>query len=158
LRTVLLPEPEGPSSATNSPRLMLNDTSRTASTSPPPSWKLLARFFTSMRGNASTAGSVTDAPSSGSAWERRAGFVDESRSHDLADCEWLDACHLAEPDFGTTFETHCIEPPVVVRNLLDDRYLGNVGILGRGTDIGLYDVIDFLGLMRSDPLARAPER
>ena len=49
LRMVLLPEPDGPSSATNSPRRTLKETSRTASMAVPASWNDLLNPLTSMR-------------------------------------------------------------------------------------------------------------
>ena len=49
LRTVLLPEPDGPSNATNSPRRTLKETSRTASIAVPASWNDLLKPLTSMR-------------------------------------------------------------------------------------------------------------
>jgi hypothetical protein len=53
LRTVLLPEPEGPSKATNSPRRTLNETSRTASMAVPASWNVLFNPLTSIRSTSS---------------------------------------------------------------------------------------------------------
>ena len=49
LRTVLLPEPDGPSRATNSPRRTPKETSRTASIAVPASWNVLLNPLTSMR-------------------------------------------------------------------------------------------------------------
>ena len=49
LRMVLLPEPDGPSKATNSPRRTLNETSRTASIAVPASWNDLLNPLTSIR-------------------------------------------------------------------------------------------------------------
>src|SRR5258708_33364850 len=49
LRTVLLPEPDGPSKATNSPRRTLKETSRTASIVVPVSWNDLLNRLTSIR-------------------------------------------------------------------------------------------------------------
>ena len=49
LRIVLLPEPDGPSKATNSPRRTLKETSRTASIAVPASWNDLLNPLTSIR-------------------------------------------------------------------------------------------------------------
>src|SRR3954469_16512935 len=49
LSTVLLPEPDGPSNATNSPRRTVKETSRTASIAVPASWNDLPKPLTSMR-------------------------------------------------------------------------------------------------------------
>src|SRR5215467_1002530 len=49
-RIVLLPQPEGPSRATNSPSLMRNEASSTATTSRPSAKKILRSLSISMRG------------------------------------------------------------------------------------------------------------
>jgi hypothetical protein len=49
LRIVLLPEPDGPSSATNSPRWTLKETSRTASMAVPASWNDLRSDLSSVQ-------------------------------------------------------------------------------------------------------------
>lgn len=56
LSTVLLPEPDGPSSATNSPRRTSKDTSRTASIVVFANWNDLLRPLTSTRRSAEARG------------------------------------------------------------------------------------------------------
>src|SRR5258708_29014719 len=56
LRIVLLPQPEGPSSATNSPSLMRNEASSTATTSRPSARKILRSLSISMRQRSESGG------------------------------------------------------------------------------------------------------
>src|SRR5215470_5353878 len=58
LRMVLLPQPEGPSSATNSPSSMRKEASSTATTSRPSARKVLRRRLISMRLRAAVSGGV----------------------------------------------------------------------------------------------------
>src|SRR5579862_7527128 len=91
-KTVLLPEPDGPSSATNSPRLTLNVTLRTASIWPAPSWNVLPNPSLAIRGGSPDPTAVMPlAPSCsylGKAQLPRKGFarrLDEARRYDLGD-------------------------------------------------------------------------
>src|SRR5258708_30787772 len=58
LRMVLLPQPEGPSSATNSRSLMRNEASSTATTSRPSARKILRSLSISMRQRGEGSGGI----------------------------------------------------------------------------------------------------
>src|SRR5712671_3498474 len=91
LRIVLLPEPDGPSKATNSPRRTPKETSRTASMAVPASWNDLLNLLTSIRrtslGRSSGVADMIPA-SSRIRFSRR---LDEGGTDNIGNGERLDA-------------------------------------------------------------------
>src|SRR6185436_19532317 len=153
LRMVLLPEPDGPSRATNSPRRMLKETSRTASMAAPASWNVLLNPLTSMR--AASGDRCNGIPETfcasnvcTSARIRFSRRLDEARADDVGDGERLDARHLAEPDLAAACKTIRIDGAVVVGNFFQRSDFQDVGAARRAADIRLDHLIDLIGRMR----------
>src|SRR3954471_5475807 len=88
LRIVLLPQPEGPMRATNSPSTMSNDTDSTAWRARPPSPYVLRRLRTPMRTGAAAVISS----------ELLLRGEDEARIDDVRERDRLDVGAFAEPD------------------------------------------------------------
>src|ERR1700676_5412817 len=163
LRMVLLPEPDGPSRATNSPRRTLNETSRTASIAVPASWKDLLNALTSMRRTSGNPGNgVADMPCAfKSSRSSRIGFssiFDKGRTHHFGNGEQLDAGHFPKPDFFAARKTCRIDGGVIVDDFLQGRDFEDVGAARRAADIGLDRLIDLVWRMCLDPLGGSPDR
>src|ERR1044072_1249548 len=114
LRMVLLPEPDGPSSATNSPRRMLKETSRTASMAAPASWKVLLNPLTSMRAvSGDRCNGIPEIVCASnvrtSTWIGFSRRLDEAGTDDVGDGERLDARHFAEPNLSAACKTFRID-------------------------------------------------
>src|SRR6185312_901765 len=131
LRIVLLPQPEGPSRATNSPSPMRKEASSTATTSrrSPPSWakKVLRIPLTSMRQRAEASGGVLGMR-----------FLEEAVGHGVGDLDRLpDAGHLAEPDLLAAGIGFRGDQAVPVGDVLELADLQQVGLARGRADVAL---------------------
>src|SRR5271154_3689118 len=95
LSTVLLPDPDGPSSATNSPWAMVKETSFTASSSPAPNRNDIFNRRTSTRAGTPRV-TVTRSSAGGIGL---LGGEGEARIDDPRHWDRFDAGQFAEPDF-----------------------------------------------------------
>src|SRR4051794_28288374 len=125
LRTVLLPDPDGPSSATNSPGLIENDTSFTASRTSPPSWN----DFDSPGTSTLSSAAVSRDTGALSGRIRLARRVDELGRDHVVDGHRLDAGELAEPDLRSALEPGRVDDAVVIGDLLHQLDLEQVRLL-----------------------------
>src|SRR5579859_4330680 len=121
--TVLLPDPDGPSKATNSPLAMVKETSLTASSSVPPRRNDLPSPRTSIR-----VCPGSDLPGAGrgalAALSIRSGRIGllrrlgKARIDDLRHGDRLDAGQLAEPDLGAPVEARLVDLAGIVDEAL----------------------------------------
>src|SRR5262249_21624612 len=121
LRMVLLPQPEGPSRATNSPSLMRNEASSTASTSRPLAVNVLRSRSISIRQRAACSGGVLG-------MRRLEELVGDGIFH--LD-PLLQAGQLAVPDLLAARPVLRGDQAVPVTNLLELADLQQIGVLGR---------------------------
>src|SRR5690349_11896471 len=135
-RMVLLPQPEGPSRATNSPSLMRNETSSTATTSRPSAWNVLQRPAMSIRQDEDDAS---------------AGILGMRRLQELVGDgvfhldRRLDAGELAVPDLLAAGVGLGRDQAVPVADLLQLADLQQVRVLRGGADELLDGAQDLVG-------------
>src|SRR5471032_3246316 len=127
LRIVLLPQPEGPSSATNSPSSIRNEASSIATTALPSATKLLRRPATSMRQRAETSGGILGMR-----------LLEESVGHGiLALDRLLDAGQLGEPDLLAARVGVRGDQAVPIGDVLELADLQQVGAARGRADVAL---------------------
>src|SRR5690348_4008723 len=118
LRMVLLPQPDGPSRATNSPSLIRNEASSTATTSRPSARKILRSLSISMRQRLEASGRVLGM--------RR---LEELVGDGILEFErLLDPGELAQPDLLATGVGFGRDQPVPVGDVLQLADLQQVGL------------------------------
>src|SRR5689334_9482574 len=145
LRMVLLPQPEGPSRATNSPSWMRNDASSTATTSRPLARKPLRSLSISMRQR--TSGRVLGM--------RR---LDELVGDGVFHLDRLQSGELAVPDLLAARPGLWRDHAVPVADLLELADLEQVGFARGRADEALDRGQDGLGAARLDELHGPPDR
>src|SRR5436190_2688448 len=150
LRIVLLPQPEGPSRATNSPSLMRNEASSTATTSRSPSLpearNPLRSLSISMRQRAAAA-------LGGILAMRR---LEEPVVDGVLHLDRLQAGQLAVPDLLAARPGVGLDQAVPVGDILELADLEQVGLARGRADKALDGAQDVLRAVGLDPLHRAP--
>src|SRR5262249_16009470 len=147
LRMVLLPQPDGPSRATNSPSLMRNVASSTATTSRPLARKVLRSPAISMRQRAVTSGG----------WILGVRRLEELVGHPVLGLDrLLDAGELAVPDLFAACVGVCRDEPVPVGHVLKLADLQQVGVARGRAGEPLDGAENGLGRVGLDPLHGAP--
>src|SRR6476620_680262 len=146
LRIVLLPQPEGPRRATNSPSLMRNDASSTATTSRSLARKPLRSLSISMRQRAAGA-------SGGVLGMRR---LEEPVVDGVLHLDRLQAGQLSVPDLLAARPGVGLDQAVPVGDVLELADLEQVGLARGRADKTLDGAQDILRAVGLDPLHRAP--
>src|SRR6188508_1443448 len=147
-RIVLLPQPEGPSRATNSPSLMRNEALSTATTSRPLARNSLLSRSISMRQRAAAA-------SGGVLGMRR---LEELLVDGVFHLDRFQPGELAVPDFLAALPRVRRDQAVPVADLLELTDLEQVGLARGRADEALDGGEDGLGVAGLDELHGAPDR
>src|SRR3954462_10483237 len=147
LRMVLLPQPEGPSRATNSPSLMRNEASSTATTSRSLARNPLRSLSISMRQRAAASGGVL--------CMRR---LEEPVGDGILHLDRLDPAQLAVPGLLAARPGARSDQAVPVAHVLELADLEQDGFARRRADEALDRSQDGLGIAALDPLHGAPAR
>src|SRR6185437_14900297 len=145
LRMVLLPQPDGPSRATNSPSLMRNEASSTATISRPSTVKFLRSRSISIRQRTASGGVLG---------MRRLEELVGDRIFHLDPL--LQPGQLAVPDLLTARPVLRRDKAVPVADFLELADLEQVGVLRRRADERLDGAEDRLRAVGLDPLLGAP--
>src|SRR5690349_23181608 len=144
LRIVLLPQPEGPSRATNSPSLMRNDASSTATTSRPSAEKFLRSRSISIRQRAASGGVL--------GMRRLEELIGDGIFHLYG----LQSGQLAVPDLLAARPSLGLDQAVPVGDLLEFADLQQVGGARGRADERFDGAQDVLGAVGLDPLHGSP--